>query len=485
MTDLPSGLLLRIRTASLTLITLTATSALAVYGYLGFYSRHMADDYCIANIIRGNFFINLWHNYLTVSDRFANFIFIAVSESVWPRGVSVLPAFMLIVWVIGIAWLLREAGSLAGTAWPASIIAVISVLAVFFAILQAPNRYQTLYWRASIAAHLVPLACMPYLAAFILRNVRSSEYSRPSMWLYPLLFISSFIMGDFSEPTDAIMIVLLGCAMLALWLWYKGPRRRSALFLLGWTMFGALTALLVMAVAPANSLRLGTPPPPLPLLISRSLRYSAEFIIESVNIRPVPVLVTLLTSFFFFLSFGRYLASEFSRSQKRVILIMLLAIPVLVYISIVASFAPSVYGQGFPLERARFAGTFLFVAGLMIEGAASGFTLSQWKLSDTSKKLLAWISVTSLTVLALYPLRSAWLTLNDLPEYRQRAQAWDERDAYIKELISKGVTELLVPQFDGVYGVKELDVDSRHWTNRCAAVYYNVNSISAIPPDGP
>jgi hypothetical protein len=53
------------------------------------------------------------------------------------------------------------------------------------------------------------------------------------------------------------------------------------------------------------------------------------------------------------------------------------------------------------------------------------------------------------------------------------------------ELKAQGQIDLLIPQLDGVYGIKEMDVEATHWVNRCAAVYYGVNSIRAIPPDGP
>jgi hypothetical protein len=39
---------------------------------------------------------------------------------------------------------------------------------------------------------------------------------------------------------------------------------------------------------------------------------------------------------------------------------------------------------------------------------------------------------------------------------------------------------LIIIQFDGLEGVKELDVNANHWVNRCAAKYYKVDSIRAI-----
>ena len=74
--------------------------------------------------------------------------------------------------------------------------------------------------------------------------------------------------------------------------------------------------------------------------------------------------------------------------------------------------------------------------------------------------------------------------MKDVPEYSIRAQAWDRRDAHITELREYGQDDLTVPQFDGIYDVKELDSLPTYWVNRCAAAYYEVNSIRAIPIHG-
>src|SRR3990172_1415109 len=93
---------------------------LIVYGYLGTFSRHLADDYCSVDFIRTNFFSALWNNYLNVSDRFTNFMLIALSEFITPRSVSVLPALFITLWIAGIAWLLHEASCFSGKGWSKS-----------------------------------------------------------------------------------------------------------------------------------------------------------------------------------------------------------------------------------------------------------------------------------------------------------------------------------------------------------------------------
>ena len=87
-------------------------------------------------------------------------------------------------------------------------------------------------------------------------------------------------------------------------------------------------------------------------------------------------------------------------------------------------------------------------------------------------------------VLAFYPFRAGLQILQDHSAYRLRAELWDKRDSIIRNLQAEGETDLVVIQFDGIDGVKELDVYETHWVNRCAAAYYHVNSIRALPIPG-
>jgi len=459
--------------------------ALAVYGYLGTLTRHLADDYCSIHLISGNFFVNLWINYVTISDRFANFILISLSEAIWPRSVAFLPVIMLVLWVAGLVWLVRESSRLAGAGWDAPLAITLSLLLVFYVILEAPNRYQTLYWRASLAAHLAPLVFMPYLASWLLRLIRLAPSARPGRLTYPLSFLLGFFVGDFSEPADAVQIVILSFALLAAWSWAGPPRRSPTLGLLGWTLAGALAAMLVMALSPANAIRLHSAPPSLPIVVLRSFQYAYEFELDMIRVRPLPTLLSALVPLLIFYRLYVPPAPALSRAVRRRVMILLAAVPAVSYLLIAVSFSPSVYGQGFPLERTRIAGLFFLVASLMIEGAGFGALVAQWQPPLLQRLPVSLTAAVLLGLLALYPVRAAWLTLAEVPVYRVRAAAWDERELLIRRLRARGEKALVIPQFDGLEGIKELDVDPNHWSNRCAAKYYQVNSIRAIPPDEP
>jgi hypothetical protein len=456
--------------------------ALAIYAYLGTFSRHLADDYCSVNFTNANFFSALWLNYMNVSDRFSNFMLITFSESMSPRSVSVLPALMLTLWIMGIAWLLYEASNFSGQAWGKPTIWTLTLLLVFFALLQAPNRFQILYWRSSMAAHFAPLVFMPYLASFILRSITSVAKAPLSYWVYPLVFFVAFILGGFSEPTVVVMISLLVLAIFTTWMWLKRPTRGAVLGLLFWTFAGAVLALAVMAISPANSFRLSNAAPPtLPMLLSRGFRYGFDFILNSFRTLPLPTLFTVIMPFLIFYNIQASPTPALISIQRKRALIMLAIVPVLSYLLIVGSFLPSVYGQSFPVERARFTGQLCLVVGLMLEASLLGSLFAQYRPKIMETLPIKLFFAILLAVTALYPLRAAWISLADIPEYRTRAQEWDVRESQIYEWRAQGQTDLIVDQFNGVDGVKELDVNENHWVNRCAAQYYGLNSIRAFP----
>ncbi len=332
-----------------------------------------------------------------------------------------------------------------------------------------------------MSAHFAPLVFMPYLAASILRSIFAAEKKPTAFWVYPLIFFFSFILGGFSEPTVMVIISLLALAIFSTWLWMKRPTRGAALSLLIWSFAGAALALVVMAISPANAFRLNNAAPPtLPILLLRTFGYGFDFILNSFRTLPLPTLFTVLMPFLVFYNLYALPTPVLTPIQRKRAMIMLAVIPILSYLLIVAGFLPSVYGQSFPVERARFSGQVSLVAGLMIEAALLGSLSAQFRSRIVETLSFKLVSAILLAVAAFYPLRAAWISLADVPVYRARAEMWDEREAQIYNLREQGQTDLMIIQFDGLEGVKELDVNANHWVNRCAAKYYEVDSIRAI-----
>ena len=59
---------------------------------------------------------------------------------------------------------------------------------------------------------------------------------------------------------------------------------------------------------------------------------------------------------------------------------------------------------------------------------------------------------------------------------------WDWRQSQIIMARNSRVEDVTVRALDSLDGIGELSADPSEWINRCAALYYGVNSITAVEP---
>ena len=461
----------------------TTLLTLGLYGYLGIFSRYGSDDYCLSAFFfrEGNFIDLMVQRYMNASSRYTNILFIGLADTLFGwYNVAVLPPLMLGLFVWGAYLFLKEVVSLASLGWNRQFILFLAALAVYFSVLQAPNLYETLYWRAGMTSHFAPLVFLTFLGAFLVKEIRLAGQRKLSIWRFGLGFFGALVIGGFSEPPVAVLIVILGLSMLAVWLWGNPALRRARISILAWTLAGALLSLAILALAPANSIRLGTPPPGLVELILKSFQYPMEFIVDVFRSRPTPALVNFLLPLVLFYAYYSRQPRSFSSVSGKQIGLLLIAAAILTYLLIAASFAPSVYGQSFPVPRARFAGQLILTCGLMVSGALIGLLIARSTVSPAVSTFLRPLAVMGLLLLTLYPLRTASRMAEDVPVYQQRAQAWDGRDADIRALQAEGVRELTVPFLSSEI-IQDLGDRSGFRLNRCASVLYGVDSIVARP----
>ena len=176
---------------------------LGVLSYLGTFTRFLADDYCEMIIVGNGFIVSaVFQNYLLgnyrAANRFSNLFFIGLSESLGRHNVQFLPVLMILVWLAGLMWSIYEVKKLAGIRLPAMTDYFLAMTLVFFSAIQAPNRFQTFFWRSSVATHFAPLVFMALLSGFILSCIRSAEGGQPKLWISLTVFVMSFLAGGFS-----------------------------------------------------------------------------------------------------------------------------------------------------------------------------------------------------------------------------------------------------------------------------------------------
>jgi hypothetical protein len=351
----------------------------------------------------------------------------------------------------------------------------------FFILLQAPNLFQTIYWRSSMMTHFAPLVFGSFLFAFWMRQASHSFHGKISPLVYPCILLATFIIAGFSEPPVATLVVALGLLIFAVRFFVKPPVMGKLLVLLSWAFAGAFLGLMTMVFSPANINMVGNSSPSLIELLSDSFLFAFYFIEFSLKELPLPNILSMLIPALLVWLYQQFVPSQLLPKQRRIIWWVIISLPVLMWILIAAGFSPSVYGQGYPVERMRFLARAIMTATFMFEGAALGL-LAQNVSFKPSRMTGQWAVVFILMILGLiYPLRAALnVYRSTVPEYQERAEMWDLRNAYITRHAALGEKDLVIPGYSGVHNIKELDDNPKHWVNICAARFYGVRSIRAV-----
>src|SRR5690606_31534461 len=143
-------------------------------------------------------------------------------------------------------------------------------------------------------------------------------------------------------------------------------------------------------------------------LLGTSFLYAYLFIVDALKTQPLPSLISISVSAAMFWLYGQDNPIELTSRRKRLVLFFILAIPVLVWVLIAAGFSPSVYGQGFPVERMRFLARSLMIAGFMLEGALLGLLLQHIQFKPNPQAGRIAVLVVFAVIMVVYPLRAAF-----------------------------------------------------------------------------
>jgi hypothetical protein len=356
-----------------------------------------------------------------------------------------------------------------------------AVSVAYFSVLQIPALYETLYWRAGMTSHFAPLVFIPFFGVFLLRQIKLAEQRPPSLWIQAVCFLSPFLIGGFSEPPTALMVTILTLAIFAVWQWGRRgiPPFHPDHFAVGpyWRVI----------CTDSNGARPSQFDPftnaALPVWRSSFSGSSNSHLtllwIHLSHFLLPRLFPSLCQRLLFYVKFA-YFSPELSKETRNSLGIILLVTPLLAYMLIAASFAPSAYGQSYPVARARFIGRLLLTSALMLEGALLGILVAQIRTRFFRSIYVRGFAMLALILLAFYPLRTAWLTSMQIPAYQQRAAAWDARDSEIRTLEAQGVRDLVV-RFLSEEQIQDLGDHTGFRLNRCAAALYNVDSIVAFP----
>ncbi len=463
--------------------TLAMLAAVSMYAYLGSFSRYIADDYCEAvRVTTVSPFQAVLDRYsdgaFRSANRYSNILFVGFSELLGPNSIPFTIVLMIVLWLLGLSWLVHEIRKFAKVEWTLLMDIFLGSTIAFMSFLQAPNLFQTVYWRSSMMTHFAPLVFGALFLAFLMRQARRPVDETISLVVYGFIFVAAFVLAGFSEPPAATLVTVFSLLLFVVGVRDRSFTRNRFLALTGVTFAGVFTGFLTLLFSPAVTNVAREKTPDVILILFNSFIYAFHFMRDSFLSLPLPLFISFLIPFFVIWTLKQTSGFSLTAETRRLPLWMI-AVPLLTWLLIAAGFSPSVFGQGFPVERMRFLARTLMIATLMLEGVWLGLYLPEFKFNRT---IGVWAALLLFVVVSIgYPLRTAGsLIQKSLPEYRERAELWDIRNAFIHRHIEQGEMELYIPGFGGVYGVKELDANPAHWINACAANFYHVTSIQSF-----
>ena len=465
-----------VESAAAMLGVLVFAAGIAWFAYTGTFARYWADDYCYSAVAQDHGLLGgVWFWYLGSGNRFSTITLVAISEWFGSRAIAFIPGLVLGVWVAGwwffLSGLLRHAGWEGRRRWWM----LIGLLEVYFAALLAPDRLQSLYWRMGTLHYTFPLGLLLIHLGLMLRQANRP----PTPWYYLGSGLLAFYAAGFSETFAALQTGLLGLGLV--WGWLEGRRRQTMplarLVIAAW--IGSALAMGVMLLSPSNVWRQAEMPPPSSLwnLGVYTVRYSLDFIRYSLRGQPLPLFVFgMMTG-----AIALLMASEWKPriSARKALLGGGLSLGG-GFLLLLCCVAPSVYaGLLYPAGRALMPARFVFLAG--VTGAMMGLGLAVWTL--VQKRSWEWargVAVLLLLAGCLYPFKVLPALQQETLEMATKAALWDQRDAEIRAARAEGDTEVAVRETDVVQSLQELGPDPGFWVNRCAALYYDVSSITAV-----
>ncbi|MBV6449738.1 MAG: hypothetical protein MHPDNHAH_00451 [Anaerolineales bacterium] len=464
---------------------LSACVPLAVYAYLGTFSRYLADDYCAStylyssqNIVEATLrAYSLWGN------SYSRLMFSQLIELGGVNGIRAMAGVELFLWALLLAWMFAEAAKLLHVRIGAFGYVWLACMTIALSLYQTSALYQILFWRTGLIPYSLPLLWFIGIGIFFLRYLQK-PYAKPRAVRAGIIFVVLvFFAGGLSETTSGMLVGMMFVAVALAW-WTKPlHQRRDALTLLTAGLITAIIAISITAASPGTSNRLDRIMRSSPIynpieLAGDVMLYTSQFLFETIKSYPSLILVALAISFcvmFLTLSTRDQNGSHIPTSYLRW---ALLIVPVVVFIVIGFSYAPSAFVRTFPAARARYASHFILTLGLLIEGGVLGILAA--RMGVFAKQNWSRVAVALLLVgLIIHPLRSAPRVYLLHYEYEKFATQWDVRDAQIREAVANGETDLIVVQLDAPGGVGEYKNNPKDWINRCVARFYGLNSIVA------
>jgi hypothetical protein len=460
---------------------------LITHAILGSYTRYIADDWCTAATVHSQGLIQAqctW--YMNWSGRYTFTFSVSLIELIGIKLVPYLPTLALGLWLAVTTWAVYQFRVWGSGSFAILFSLLIASLLIITVLEIIPNVHQSLYWQTGMLTYIAPLIFATIIIGIFTRNLRRAIAHRLRGSTLVLAVLAA-IAGGFSEMYVAMQTTAFLIAIVIFLTISSDDRKRPTTTLLVAGLLGSIVSMAMIFFAPGNEIRQALTPdsPGLFSVIGSSLNFALRFIGKSILFSPLPTSLALfipaLITFTLPLNGGGSGDIHPRLNQRRLFSFLLLS-PVVAYLLIASSMAPSVYGvSAFPEDRTLTIPQFILTSTIIFWGSVGGLTLkkrSSWIMKHKTRITVIGCCLVAV-LLVLGPLLSANRNFTQVPTLRAYANRWDARDREIRAAQKSGATQIAVPALGFTGGLADIKDDPDYWVNRCFAGYYGLESVEA------
>jgi hypothetical protein len=458
---------------------LPAGAVLIMVVYLGWYSRLMADDYCSIYIGEDRGLLrSVWYWYHTWHGGFS------ASVADWLLsflGADVLPYMTFIFvagWLVVAIFAIREGLNWWGVPASQLLISVsLGLLLVFTTLAISPRLQQSLFWWGGARGYLSPLILYTLYIALYFRYSSSSWNRLATIAWIMVSFSLVFIIGGFSETFTPVQLVLFAGAIA--WIWLTGNRNMKdpTLHFLIVGFVGAILSLIVMVMAPGNSIRQTYFPSPPTIITILKVSFDGYLYFLSTILLDLASFAGIsgstLGAIWLGMRSGRNTASGVPRMWHFII-------PLLIGIVLAfACFPPAVFGTSQPPPpRTWVIPAYILVVSFLV----SGFLMGNWIRRHvmhpyTMTYIVPVLAILFIVFASVVVFEKLYSMLDVHVEF---AELWDQVDKDIRVAKQNGLTEVQIPSLINWANLQYPGDRPKYWPNVCYSEYYDIQVIA--PP---
>ena len=463
--------------------TLAFLLPLGLLGYIGLFTRYVADDYETAGAVAQYGLLGAQQYWYTHwSGRFSYFFLVSLFELfAGIRAVPLLAFACLGLWLAAAALILFQLGRLASLPHPGYLALLGSAGFIFVTLRGQPNLYQTLFWVTGLLTYVFYLILLCFAAALLIYQL-NRRGRKPALGLeMAAAALIMLVLGGMAEISAALDVAILGVGLAYFLLRRADPRRAHALAVLGAALAAALVALAVLVAAPGNAFRqaLAPPPPPLDRVAVRSvlnplIYLGSNWLSEQARMAGLIFILPLVAGL---------VSGSLERAPAQFPWRGLLASAAGLFFLLMAIFATVFYAQtAFPVARVLVIPNFLVTsfsgAASFLAGRSLGGVLRLDRPLDRAGAAAALLLLAASLVLGLG--NGAYRMARLLGPAQARAAEWDRRDRQIRAAARQGEKDITVEYIRDLTRLGDYSSDPTFLVNRAAAAYYGVHSIVAL-----